>query len=52
MLCARFSFLLLWCSHIGNHPEEDLTKFGYKIGRIVKSFVVMLMSGDLQEHTL
>jgi len=21
---------ILWCSHIGNHPQEEFTKFGYR----------------------
>ncbi len=25
-----FSFLILWCSQIGDHQQEELGKFGYR----------------------
>jgi hypothetical protein len=39
----------LWCSHIGNHPHEDLGKFGYWTGGTVKTFVILLLLGDLEQ---
>ncbi len=40
------SFLpILWCSHNGNHPQEELAKFGYKSERKVenlKNLVIFL----------
>ncbi len=35
-LLSRFSISTLWCSHVGNHPHEDLAKFGYKLNMKVK----------------
>jgi hypothetical protein len=35
---GRVFFPFLWCSHIGNHPHKDLTKFGYPTSRTIKCF--------------
>jgi hypothetical protein len=32
-LGSKTSFLILWCSHIANHPHEELVKFGCMLGR-------------------
>ncbi len=31
-----FWFSIVWCSHNGNHPQEDLAKFGYRSQRKVR----------------
>jgi hypothetical protein len=33
-----FFFWILWCSHIDNHPQGELTKFGYRSERTVEIF--------------
>jgi len=33
-----FFFSILWFSQIGNHPQEEFAKFGYKLERKVKHF--------------
>jgi hypothetical protein len=49
-ICPKQGLFLpiLWCSHTGNHPQEELAKFGYSSERteeklrILLYFVVML----------
>jgi hypothetical protein len=50
ILCSHFSetvfgnggsyagllFSILWCCQTGDHPQEDLAKFGYRSGMKVK----------------
>ncbi len=43
-------FSFFWYSHIGNHPHEDLAKFGYMIGRTI-TFLVIMLFVELQEVT-
>jgi hypothetical protein len=35
---AGFLLLVLWCSHIGDCPQEELAKFGYKSERKAENF--------------
>jgi hypothetical protein len=40
----------LWCSHIGDHSQEELAKFGYRSERKAKtSFQILLQFGYLLE---
>jgi hypothetical protein len=34
-----FFFSLLWCRNTGNHPQEDLVRFGYRTGRTSKNIL-------------
>jgi len=34
---AGFLFSILWCCQTGDHPQEDLAKFGYRSGMKVKN---------------
>jgi hypothetical protein len=36
---AGFLFSILWCCQTGDHPQEDLDKFGYRSGMKVKKQV-------------
>ncbi len=31
-------FLILWCSCTGNHPQEELVEFGYKLEKKIENF--------------
>jgi hypothetical protein len=35
-----FIFPFLFCSHIVDHPQEELAKFGYKSEKKVESFKI------------
>jgi hypothetical protein len=35
---GRGFFLILWCNHTGNHPLEELAKFGSRSKRKVENF--------------
>jgi hypothetical protein len=58
LLQAGFFFLfflpILWCSHPGIHPQEELAKFGYRSDRKVKKKIVriFLYFCDLLEPTI
>jgi hypothetical protein len=36
-----FSFPIMWCSQTGDHPHEDLAKFGYGPGMKVKKIKII-----------
>ncbi len=38
LFVSFFFFLILWCSCTGNHPQEELVKFGYKLEKKVENF--------------
>jgi hypothetical protein len=46
-LAILFSFSILLGSHIGDHPQEELAKFSYKLFTIVKQLRILPYSGDL-----
>jgi hypothetical protein len=33
-----FPHPILWCSHIGNHPQEEIAKFDYRSKMKVENF--------------
>jgi hypothetical protein len=45
-----FSFLfpIVWSSHIGDHPQEDLAKFGYRSEKKVEKLRTLLYSNNIQ----
>jgi hypothetical protein len=38
-----FLFPIVWCSQTGDHPHEDLAKFGYGPGMKVKKIKSILL---------
>jgi hypothetical protein len=40
-------FSILWCKWIGDHPQEDLTKSGYKSKWTLKTLKILTIFGNM-----
>jgi hypothetical protein len=45
-----FYLICLWGSHIGNHPQEELTKFDYRLQNQLEKIRILLYFNDLEPN--
>jgi hypothetical protein len=48
MLWAKvFCFTILWCCHVGNHPQEELAKLARKVEKFKESYYILATCWNL-----